>query len=345
MKKIKKLMRCLAVLMFSLTLNTVQAKDNLATRLQSFAEQMEKDHQFDSKEILKTLQSLQVSKDIIAKMNHPAESLPWHRYRPIWMKDKRISGGLQFYQKYQTELENAEKQYGVDKMMITAIIGIESFYGSHQGTYPVLDALYTLGFHYPKRAPFFKSELAQYFLLAREQQWSLSDIKGSYAGAMGMGQFISSSYRAYGVDFNQDGKVDLFNDPVDMIGSVANYFKRHGWKKDGFVAKKIVLNNQQANQLVQKKLQLSKQLTELAASGVSVEEIKQKDAKIAIFAFKQKDFNEHWLVANNFYSITRYNHNAMYALAAFQLSEAIKQQMIQQQTVQQQVIQQRKPSQ
>lgn len=324
MKKFNILMGYLVVLSFTFTSDTVQAKDDLSLRLQSFANQMTKEHQFDGEEVLKTLQNLQVNKNIIAKMNRPAESLPWHRYRPIWMKDKRISGGVDFYLKYKTTLEKAEKQYGVDKMLIVAIIGIESFYGSHQGTYPVLDALYTLGFHYPKRSAFFKSELEQYFLLARQQKWKLPDIKGSYAGAMGMGQFISSSYRSYGVDFNQDGKVDLFNSPVDMIGSVANYFKKHGWKKDEFVAKKVNLNSRQADQWVQKELQLSRRLSDLEKSGIVADEIKNKDAKIAVFAFRQKNSNEHWLVANNFYSITRYNHNAMYALAALQLSGAIK---------------------
>ena len=324
MKKIAQLMSCLIVLVFGLLSNTVHAKDDLSLRLQAFANQMAKEHQFDSEEVLTTLQSLQVDKNIIAKMTRPAESLPWHRYRPIWMKDKRISGGVDFYRKHKTILEKAEKQYGVDKILIVAIIGIESFYGSHQGTYPVLDALYTLGFHYPKRSAFFKSELEQYFLLARQQKWKLPDIKGSYAGAMGMGQFISSSYRSYGVDFNQDGKVDLFNSPVDMIGSVANYFKKHGWKKDEFVGKKINLNNQQAKQWVQKELQLSRHLSELEKLGIVADEIKDKDTRIAIFAFRQKNSDEHWLVANNFYSITRYNHNAMYALAALQLSDAIK---------------------
>ena len=321
------------MLLFSFISNTVLAKDDLSLRLQAFADRMEKEYQFDGKDVLNTLQSLQVNKNIIDKMNRPAESLPWHRYRPIWMKDKRISGGVEFYKKYQPELEKAEKQYGVDKMMIVAIIGIESFYGSHQGTYPVLDALYTLGFHYPKRATFFKSELEHYFLLARQQKWELSDIKGSYAGAMGMGQFISSSYRAYGVDFNQNGKVDLFNSPVDMIGSVANYFKKHGWKNKGFVAKKVILNSQQAKQLVQKKLQLSKRLADLETSGIIAKEINDKDAKVAVFAFEQKNANEHWIVAKNFYAITRYNHNAMYALAAFQLSEAIEEKIAQQSTL------------
>ena len=307
----------------------IQAKEKLSQDLQSFADKMQKEHQFEGPEILTILENLKPNNNIIAKINRPAESLPWHRYRPIWMKDKRISGGVDFYHKYQFELEKAEKQYGVDKMMIVAIIGIESFYGSHQGTYSVLDALYTLGFHYPKRSTFFKSELEHYFLLARKQNWELSVTKGSYAGAMGMGQFISSSYLAYGVDFNQDGKVDLFNSPVDMIGSVANYFKKHGWKKNGFIAKKVVLKNQQAKQWVQKELQLSKRLTDMETSGINAEEISKKDEKVAIFSFKQKNTNEHWLVANNFYSITRYNHNAMYALAAYQLSEAIKEKIIQ----------------
>lgn len=332
MEKIRQLMGCLTLLVFSFAPNIVQAKDDLSLRLQSFADNMEKEYQFNNKDILKTLQSLQVDKNIIAKMNRPAESLPWYRYRPIWMKDKRINGGVEFYQKYQKELEKAEKKYGVDKMMIVAIIGIESFYGRHQGTHPVLNALYTLGFHYPKRATFFKSELEEYFLLTRQQNWPLSEIKGSYAGAMGMGQFISSSYRAYGVDFNQDGKVDLFNDPVDMIGSIANYFKKHGWKKDGFVAKKMVLSNEQAKQLVQKDLKLDKVPTDLINANLKPEDVVEvfnKNVKVGIFSFKQKNTNEYWLVANNFYSITRYNHNAMYALAAFQLSEAIKERILQ----------------
>ncbi len=333
MKKIQKMVGCLAVMLFSFSVNIVLAKDDLSLKLKFFADRMEKEYQFDAQDVLKTLQNLQVNNNIIVKMNRPAESLPWHRYRPIWMKEKRINGGIEFYRKYQNELEKAEKQYGVDKMIIVAIIGIESFYGRHQGSYPVLNALYTLGFHYPKRAIFFKSELEQYFLLARQQNWKLSVVKGSYAGAMGMGQFISSSYRSYGVDFNQDGKVDLFNSPVDMIGSVAHYFKKHGWKKDGFVAKKITLNSQQAKPLVQKELQLSKRLADLQRSGIVVKEINDTDSKVGIFEFKQKNTNEHWLAAHNFYVITRYNHNAMYALAVFQLSEAIKEKMIQQKTL------------
>jgi len=301
----------------------LQADEVLQKKLQNFANKMETKHKFNSADVLKTLQSLTVNKNIIDKMNNPAESLAWHQYRPIWMKEKRITGGVEFHNKYKTTLEKAEKEFGVDKMMIVAIVGIESFYGKHQGTHSVLDALYTLGFHYPKREVFFNSELAQYFLLARKQEWSLSEIKGSYAGAMGMGQFISSSYRRYGIDYNEDGKVDLFNDPIDMIGSIANYFKRHGWKLDEFVAKKVELNKEQAATLVQEKLELTKKLSEIETDEIIVDEIKDKGTRVGVFSFEQKNANEHWLVAENFYTITRYNRNAMYALAALHLSEAI----------------------
>jgi len=302
---------------------SLRADEVLDNKLQKFADKMETDHQFKSDEVLSILKELKIKQDIIDKMNSPAESLAWYKYRPIWMKEKRILGGVDFYNEYKETLDKAEQEFGVDKVMIAAIIGIESFYGKHQGTHSVLDALYTLGFHYPKREAFFNSELVQYFLLAREQQWDLAEINGSYAGAMGMGQFISSSYRGYGVDYNEDGKVDLFNDPVDMIGSVANYFKRHGWKPDEFIAKKVELNNEQVSVFVQKDLKLTKKLSEIETPEFSIDEIKDKSTNVGIFAFEQKNSNEHWLVAQNFYTITRYNHNAMYALAAFQLSEAI----------------------
>jgi len=313
----------LVVVLMGLWSGILLSDEVLDKKLQMFSDKMETEYQFKSDEVLAVLKNLEIKQNIIDKMNNPAESLAWYQYRPIWMKEKRITGGAEFFKEYKETLEKAEKEYGVDKMMIVAIIGIESFYGKHQGSHAVLDSLYTLGFHYPKREVFFNSELEQYFLLAREQQWSLPDIKGSYAGAMGMGQFISSSYRNYGVDYNEDGKVDLFNDPVDMIGSIANYFKRHGWKSGKFVAKKIELEEQQIETLVQKKLKLTKKLSELETSKFSVGEMKDKDAVVGVFAFEQKNSSEYWLVAKNFYTITRYNHSAMYALAAFQLSGAI----------------------
>jgi len=293
-------------------------------QIEQFANDMASKHQFDAQAIIDKLTAMQHRQDIIARISKPAEALPWHRYRQIFIKDKRIDEGVEFWNQHADTLAKAEQTFGVDPAIIVGIIGVETFYGKIQGKFPVVEALHTLGFYYPKRAAFFRSELAQYYLLAREQNWSLDAIKGSYAGAMGMGQFISSSYRHYGFDFNQDGKVNLFNDPVDMIGSVANYFKKHHWRASGFVAQKISLQPQQKS-LVQNTLKLTRPLTEFDAAGIDTRQLKEKTPNAGIFAFELADGTfQYWLTGNNFYAITRYNHNQMYALAVYQLSEAIK---------------------
>lgn len=296
--------------------------------IKAFAKRMSDQHQFDQQEIFNTLSNLKHSQDIIQRMTKPAESvMPWFRYQKIWMNDKRINQGVGFWKKHAKTLARAQQVYGVDPAIIVAIIGVESFYGQIQGSFPVLEALHTLGFYYPKRANFFRNELAEYFQLARKQGWKHDEIKGSYASAMGMGQFISSSYRMYAVDFNHDGKINLFSDPVDMIGSVANYFKTHHWRKDGFVIQPIKLAQAQKS-LVQTELKPLHTLKQMDAVNIDTSDLKGKSDTAAIYVFeKAKGQNEYWLGGDNFYVITRYNHSAMYALAVFQLSEAIKAKM------------------
>jgi membrane-bound lytic murein transglycosylase B len=291
--------------------------------IKAFAKEMAEQHQFDQETIEKQLLAMQPRADIIARISKPAESMPWHRYRKIFIQDKRITQGVEFWDKHADTLARAEKKFGVDASIIVAIIGVETFYGRIQGKFPVIEALHTLGFYYPKRAKFFRSELGEFYRLARAQQWQLENIKGSYAGAMGMGQFISSSYRHYGVDFNGDGKVNLFDDPVDMIGSVANYFSRFKWQLNGFVAQPIVLNDEQ-QKLVQSSLKLTHSLEALQAAGIDVAALEERSNKGGIFAFElNNNQHQYWLVGDNFYTITRYNHSALYALAVFQLSQAI----------------------
>ena len=327
----KTLLGLLLILNFSI--NATEYKQlvsdaEVTKNIKAFAKQLAEEHQFKQQDVIQILSNLKHDKSIIQKMTRPAESvMPWFKYRNIWMKDKRINQGVDFWERHNETLKKAEEKYGVDPAIIVAIIGVETYYGKIQGTYPVLEALHTLGFYYPKRATFFRNELAEYFQLARSQEWQLDQIKGSYAGAMGMGQFISSSYRYYAVDFNQDGKINLFSDPVDMIGSVANYFKRHHWRKGGFVAQPIELNKAQ-HKLIQSDLKPSKTLAQMQAAKVDVSNLKQKSDSAAIYAFEQADGQfEHWLAGDNFYTITRYNHSSMYAMAVFQLSEAIKNKM------------------
>ena len=294
------------------------------TEITEFAQSMQQQHGFDSKQIIAELTQLAPRKDIIARISKPAESMPWHRYRQIWMKDKRINDGVAFWAQHEATLKKAEQEFGVDSSIIVGIIGVETFYGRIQGDFPVIEALHTLGFYYPKRSKFFRSELEQFYLLAKEQNWALPSIKGSYAGAMGMGQFISSSYRHYGYDFNQDGQVNLFDDPVDMIGSVANYFKKHGWKKGGFVAEKVSLPDS-AKSLVQSGLKLKSDLDKVQGSGIKLSNNQVDSKKLGVFPFAISDAEkEYWVGGDNFYVITRYNRSRLYALAVYQLSQAIK---------------------
>lgn len=216
-------------------------------------------------------------------------------------------------------LKRAEDEFGIPAEIITAIIGVETYYGRQSGKTQVFDSLVTLGFDYPPRSRFFLSELEQFLLLSREENVGVSDIRGSYAGAMGMPQFISSSYRHYAVDFDGDGKRDLWNNTEDVIGSVANYFKVHGWKAGGQVVVPARVNGQIEE--TRNKLKPHTSISDLAGNGVFPKTAVDDDAKATVISLKGKRGKEYWLGLDNFYVITRYNHSALYAMAVYQLSQ------------------------
>jgi len=265
---------------------------------------------------------------IIDAMSRPAEKrLNWGQYRKIFIKDKRIKGGMKFWKENQVLLEQAEKTYGVPAQIITAIVGVETFYGRITGKYSVLDSLYTLGFHYPPRAKFFRSELEEFLQLTREEGVSPTEPLGSYAGAMGRPQFISSSFRAYAVDFDKDGKRDIWGNNADVIGSVANYFKRHGWKAGEPVAQLVTGAKKGFDEEIKAGYKPSLDVNALIDKGIILGSSLDKDAKVALLEMESDDGNEYWVASPNFYAITRYNHSPLYAMAVFQLSEAIRQRM------------------
>ena len=198
--------------------------------VQTFINDMVKQHGFTEKELQQWFKAIRPRADIIESISNPAEAKPWHVYRKIFIKEKRIVGGVAFWKEHRSLLQQAEQQTGVPARIIVAILGVETLYNTYKGRHDVLESLATLSFDYPKRSKFFRSELEQFLLLAREEKVDPLSLKGSYAGAMGGPQFISSSYRRYAVDFDKDGKRDIWNNPADMIGSVANYFKVHGWE-------------------------------------------------------------------------------------------------------------------
>lgn len=262
--------------------------------------------------------------EILDTIARPWEAKPWHRYRPLFVTPERIRDGVGFWQRHAETLARAEQHYRVPASLIVAIIGIETFYGRQMGRHSVLDSLYTLGFHYPARAEFFAKEFAQLVLLAREEKWSLTHLKGSYAGAMGMGQFMPSSYRHYAVDFDGDGRRDLFANPVDAIGSVANYFAEHRWRWGEAVVEPALIGLVPVDTLLAPSPDLKQQWAELAAAGVEIATPLAPDTPVKLLALEQADGPEYWVARHNFYVITRYNRSPLYAMAVHQLSQAIQ---------------------
>ncbi len=293
--------------------------------VQVFIEDLVSQQGFDKHDLTRIFTKVTRQHKVLEAISRPAETKPWHEYRAIFMTPKRLAGGVQFWNENEAILQRAEEAYGVPGEIIVAIIGVESFYGRRMGIYPVLDTLTTLGFDYPPRAKFFRSELKHLFLLARDESLDISTAKGSYAGAMGQGQFIPSSYRHYAVDFDNDDKRDLWASNADAIGSVANYFKRHGWQSGSQVALPAKKRGTSYKKLLDKGMKPSIQPTTLASHGISPAYGRLGTDKVAFFEFDTDQAKEHWIGFNNFYVITRYNRSPLYALAVYQLSQEIKQ--------------------
>lgn len=260
--------------------------------------------------------------DIIAR---PAEAVrPWRDYRPIFLNDARIEGGRAFYAANRAALDRVAAETGVPAEYIVAIIGVETRYGTITGNYRVLDALYTLAFGYPKRAPFFAGELAQLFgLLEQEPQLDLATLKGSYAGAMGMGQFMPSSYRLWAKDGDGDGRRDLLTHTPDVFASIANYFVVHGWQRGAPVVARA-MRAPGAPDFIPGSVDPVYPLAALAPRGYRPLAGEPLAQGATLVTLEGEAGREYWLGYRNFYVITRYNRSPMYALAVHQLAQAIR---------------------
>jgi membrane-bound lytic murein transglycosylase B len=293
---------------------------------QTFIDEMVTQHGFDRDELVLVFSQAQRREDILELMRKPAEKrLEWYEYRKIFLTRNRIDGGVSFWNNNAQLLEKAEKELGVDAQVIVAIIGVETRYGGNTGRHRVIDALSTLAFDYPPRSEFFRSELEQYLILAREEDIDLLTAKGSYAGAMGYGQFIPSSYRNFAIDFDADGKRDLWNSPADIIGSVANYMKVHGWTLGTTVATRATVTGDAWQAVLKQGLEPHTPVGELRRAGIVPQTAVPDDSLAALIELQDAHGPEYWLGLNNFYVITRYNHSPLYAMAVYQLSEEIRQ--------------------
>ena len=273
-----------------------------------------------ARDLLAAAERKQSILDAIAR---PAEKTkPWHEYRDIFLTQRRVDSGVKFAKAHQETLAKVAARTGVPPEMIVAIIGVETFYGRITGNYRVIDALATLAFDYPKRAPFFRRELVNFLVLASQSGKDPLSLKGSYAGAMGYGQFMPSSYLSYAVDFDGDGIRDIWDNPDDAIYSVANYFLAHGWQPGAPVVVRADANTPD-EALFDGQLKPRRTVGELVTAGLAPTEPLYTDLPVTPLRLEGEQGPEYWLGLDNFYVITRYNHSAMYALAAWQLSEAI----------------------
>ncbi|WP_026817070.1 lytic murein transglycosylase B [Arenimonas composti] len=310
------------------------ADADLATRRAAFVDYATGKYDLTRAEVEAWLAQAQYRQSIVDAMSRPAEAVrTWATYRPIFISDARIAGGRRFLQQNREALAKVAADTGVPAEAIVAIIGVETSYGGNTGSYRVLDALYTLGFFYPssgdagkrprelQRGAFFRDELAQAILLAKEERLDLATMKGSYAGAMGMGQFMPSSYRAYARDGDGDGRRDLFTSLPDVFASVANYFVAHGWQRGQPVVARAVADAGAAP-FTPDTLEPAFSAAELAAKGYRADAA-PADLGATLVTFEGAAGTEHWFGFRNFYVITRYNRSPMYAMAVWQLAQEI----------------------
>lgn len=317
---------CLLLLLFLMNINCFGQID------QSVVSDFTRNVAYQQKRALIEVESIvneaEFKQDIIDKMNRPAEgTMTWERYRNIFMKPDRIDAGVKFWYENEDVLNEVNEQTGVSIETIIGIIGVETYFGQRMGNYRVLDALYTLGFGYPRRASFFKAELSKFLELCAKEGLDPLSIKGSYAGAMGYGQFMPSSYLAYAKSFDSDTGADLMNSPADGIASVANYIKVHRWENGGMVAVRAV-GGANAVKLSKQKVKPNHPLSYYIQKGYSPETPVDPSTLVSLQVLDKEDGSqEYWFTFKNFYVITRYNHSPLYALAVFQLGEAVKAQM------------------
>lgn len=301
--------------------------------VREFAKEISTRNGLNEADVLTGLAQAEIQDSIIQAMQRPAESKPWYQYRPIFMNEKRIADGAVFMRENAAKLAELEQKYGVPAEILVAIVGVETGYGRNVGKYSVLDALATLAFEYPPRAPFFRKELEQFFLLSRDESVSLTAAKGSYAGAMGMPQFMPSSYRQWAVDGDADGKRNLWASTDDVLASVANYFVQHGWQRGASVTVPVIVpeslldSPEKLDAMLNRGRDLAAKTTlgELRALGVSVP-LSQgaENLPIMLMAFQYEDSVRYVVGLPNFYVITRYNHSQHYAMAVWELAQAIR---------------------
>lgn len=313
----------LALLLATLPLSACGGLVAERPEIGDFIDEMVHKHAFERPALVALFNQVKLRPRVVTAAASPAEREPFFKYRKRFVNEQRIAAGADYWRQHAALLEAAEARFGVSAGVIVAILGVETRYGSYTGKHRVIDALATLTFEQRARADFYRRELEQFLLLSREEAIDPRTAMGSYAGAMGHGQFISSSYRHYAVDFDGDGRRDLWS-PADAIGSVANYLARHGWVlgEPAVLTARIAGNGHHT--LLERGIDPQTPLAEFAAHGVTVDSIGDATRKAALIRLETGQGPAYWAALNNFRVVTRYNHSPRYAMAVLQLEAAIR---------------------
>ena len=292
--------------------------------VESFIDEMVNKHDFRRNDLELLFGHAQLLPKVVKAMSAPVASpRPWYQYRPNFLNSRRIDGGVEFWRDNGEALRQAKETYGVPEEVVTAIIGVETRYGAVTGSYRLLDSLSTLAFDYPRRADFFRQELENFLVLSRDEKMDPLSLRGSYAGAMGIPQFMPGSFLRYAVDFDGDGRRNLWGSDADAIGSVANYLQQYGWQTGGPVAVPASVDGTDYQAVLAEGAKPQRTVAELKKRGIAALEPVADNQPAALISLENRDGTEYWLVFNNFYVITRYNHSTHYAMAVFQLSQEI----------------------
>lgn len=308
-----------------LCLAPVQAGGLDEQRLKVFVDDMVQRHGWQADELRAVLDQASFQASVVAAIERPAESKTWAEYQDIFLTGQRVDKGVQFWVEQAAVLERAACRYGVPAEIIVSILGVETYYGERTGSYRVIDTLVTQAFGFDQaswRSRFGVEQLEHLFLLAREQGFDPLELQGSYAGAMGYGQFIPSSYRHFAVDFDGDGAADIWSNAADAIGSVANYLSENGWRRGGAVTVPASAQPGADAAPVNRKLRADSTVSALADKGYVAAPLDDQSAGVVRLEGKQGD--EYWLGLHNYFTITTYNRSRLYAMAVYQLSERLR---------------------
>ena len=305
--------------------------DGLKPEVNAFVTRMTRDHGFDSIELGRMFLQLEANQTIIRAFNAPATARPWSYFRKLYVTSSRIEGGVEFWNEHAELLERASNFYGVPEEIIVSIIGVETIYGRYTGKFRIVDALYTLGFEVPRRSQFFQGQFEHFLLLSRENGFDAESVTGSFAGAMGIPQFMPSSYRQYAVDFDGDGRADLLNSVADAVGSVANYLSRFGWEEGEQIVLPAKVSTKDTEKLERLGTKPSLTVAQLRSRGVEADGNVADDVDAGFFILEDEQGPLYFISLKNFYVITRYNRSNNYAMAVYQLSQEIERQRLEQQ--------------